>query len=250
MIGFITWFLHTACRTFLWAIATFLKAGFSWIVWILWPLLLLAGLVSLGVCTAAPAEAGWTDWFWGNRTDQQQLNRAADLAGESARIAGRVAAAQAQHASEQARQNSQVAEMLNQLSVERQEYSHQLEHLATAAARDSEWAAALGTIGTVGICLAVLLIAALVVWMGTRADAGSVTSPAVVDLLIGELCEKQAPEKPRPDMQITLSAAGQTRSTQHLIRLPQATPGVALLEPPPDRADQGPYGMDEDGCPF
>lgn len=188
------------CRGSLWVLATLFKTLFSWLASILWPLVLLAGTLGLLISSAKPCEAGWMDWLWGENQDAEKLRRAADLAGESARIAGQVAAAQAQHASEQARQNTQVAEMLKELSVERQEYSRHLESLAGLAMRDSEWAAALTATGPLIICVAVLAIAGLALWIVMRPGAGAgqgsgagagYEASLAMDMLVEELARAQ-----------------------------------------------------------
>ena len=60
----------------------------SWIIWLLWPALLLAG-VFLGL-SCRSANAGWGNWLWGEDATAEigtrRLERAAELAQEAARV--------------------------------------------------------------------------------------------------------------------------------------------------------------------
>ena len=255
MLSFCMMVLAAVYRPILWILVSATQSLLSWLVLMLWPALIVGSLFLLAISSASPCEAGWTDWLWGSGHDSKELRQAANLAGESARIAGRVAAAQAEHASEQARQNTQVAEMLNQLSIERQEYSQQLESLAVAAARDSEWAAAVSVIGPIAVCVAVLLVAALVLWTTSRADTSGDPEP-IVDLLIGELSHQQLDWSPQSvqRQQTSVIAAGITPLWRP--RLPtmsrRALTGPVRHQSLHETLPVGlePDGMDEDGCPL
>ena len=251
------------CRGSLWVLALVFKSLVAWVLWILWPILVLAGALGLAIASATPCEAGWMDWLWGENQDAEKLRRAADLAGESARIAGQVAAAQAQHASEQARQNTQVAEMLKELSSERQEYSRQLESLAGLAMRDSEWAAALSATGPLIICVAVLVVAGLALWLVMRpagfAGQGSGAGAAAgyeaglaMDMLIEELARAQAGSQGAYFAEPHVAAS----SSSSRVALPAPVGRLTSSGPyeqagPEELAEpEEPDGLDEDGCPF
>lgn len=260
------------CRGSLWVLALTFKSLFAWLLWIFWPLVILAGALGLLISSATPCEAGWTDWLWGENQDADKLRRAADLAGESARIAGQVAAAQAQHASEQARQNTQVAEMLKELSGERQEYSRQLESLAGLAMRDSEWAAALTATGPLIICVAVLVVAGLALWLVTRpggyvgsgsgagAAAGYEASLAM-DVLVEELARAQAGSQGAYFAEPHVAASSCSSRVALPAPVGRLTSSGPYEQEGPEKQEgqegpegpegpEEPNGLDEDGCPF
>ena len=200
----------------------------GWLAWLLWPSLLITGLLGLVSGTAQPAQAGWTDWLWA-RPDTSQIERSAELAQNAARVAAQAVATQAEQAAAQATQNARLAETLGQLSRERQEYAQLLDSFAAIAMRDSQWAAALTAVGPIAVCLSVLGLAALAVWMTTRASPEAVTSDGDV----------------RP---VSLDLALDLLSTQPRLAAAQ-TPRLL----PPSATPSGrtePDGLDEEGCPF
>lgn len=157
--------------TFISGVAWAILKALMWIgyrlLWFLWPVWLVLAVLSFFGLTASPAEAGWFSWIWGDG-NSKRLERSAELAQEAARVAAQAAEAQAEQAAAQADQNSRVAEVLNQLSVERQHFVENLKQLAEYTLHDSQLAAVLNASGPVLISLVVLTVAGLALWMVTR----------------------------------------------------------------------------------
>lgn len=138
---------------------------------------LVAGLVAVPTLAiaAAPAEAGWFSWFWGDDGFRQHL--------KSANKALQSAAEVVNDASwQQADQNIQLLETIQVISGERTELADHLEQLAGMAARDSEWAAALSMAGPVALAVGGLVVAALALWR-TQADTATTSLPGDADAL-------------------------------------------------------------------
>jgi hypothetical protein len=139
-----------------------LVTAFSWFLRLLWPVWLALALIGFMAATAQPAQAGWFDWIWGS--DSAQLERAAEIAQEAARVTSASAQAHAQQSAAQATQNSRVAELLSHLSEERQGLAGYLTTLAELGLQDSQWAAALSATGPVVVSTGILIVAALALW--------------------------------------------------------------------------------------
>ncbi len=260
MLNALAGILLALCRGSLWVLAVSFKSLLAWLLWILWPFVILAGAFVFAVSNARSCEAGWVDWLWGDSSDQnaEQFRRAAELAGESTRIAGEVAAAQARQATEQARQNTQVAEMLQELSSERQDFARQFEDLAASALRDSEWAAALSATGPLVICVCVLVIAGLALWMATRTGAGIGSGAGAhhdaslaMDVLVEELVRAQGDSHvgSQAGTHVThLAATHDGHSSRVALPGPLARIGKSGPVEPYEPDDI--HGLDDDGCPF
>ena len=161
----------------------------SWIIWLLWPALLLAG-VFLGL-SCRSANAGWGNWLWGEDATAEigtrRLERAAELAHEAARVTSQVSESQAMQAVAQADQNSRVAEVLSQLSMERQDLAGYLQAIGERTAQDSQIAAVLTGMGPMLVILAVLCVASLSLWLVLRAgDESPGDLASTVDFLLLE----------------------------------------------------------------
>jgi hypothetical protein len=161
----------------------------SWIIWLFWSALLLAG-VFLGF-SCRSANAGWGNWLWGEDATAEigtrRLERAAELAHEAARFASQVSESQAMQAFAQADQNSRVADVLSQLSMERQDLAGYLQAIGERTAQDSQIAAVLTGMGPTLVILAVLCVASLSLWLVLRAgDESPVDLASTVDFLLLE----------------------------------------------------------------
>ena len=186
---FITGFL----TVLLWWVLKFVFAVLgsisSWIIWLLWPAVLLAG-VFLGF-SCRSANAGWGNWLWGEDATAEigtrRLERAAELAREAARVTSQVSESQAMQAVAQADQNSRVAEVLSQLSMERQDLAGYLQAIGERTAQDSQIAAVLAGMGPLLVILAVLCVASLSLWLVLRAgDESPGNLASTVDFLLLE----------------------------------------------------------------
>jgi len=169
----------------------------SWIIWLLWPVLLLAG-VFLGF-SCHSANAGWGNWLWGEDATAEigtrRLERAAELAHEAARVTSQAAESQAMQAVAQADQNSRVAEVLSQLSMERQDLAGYLQAIGERTAQDSQIAAVLAGMGPMLVILAVLCVASLSLWLVLRAgDESPVDLASTVDFLLLEEATRRGSE--------------------------------------------------------
>jgi hypothetical protein len=174
----------------LWAVIRFVFVTVLWIgsgiLWLFWPVVLVAGALGFLLASAQSAEAGWFSWLWGS--DTRHLERSLDVAQEAARVASQAAEAQAQQAAAQADQNTRVAEAVAQLSAERQDYAGHLRALSESALWDSQLAAVLNASGPVLVCVFCLMVAGLALWLVTRTEAQSNADlPGVVDVLLEEL---------------------------------------------------------------
>lgn len=143
-------------------------------------------VLAVALLAPHPAQAGWFSWLWGG-SDTRQIERSAELAQEAARVAAQAAEAQSHQAAAQAEQNSRVAEVLDQLSSERQSLTEQIATLAHLSLQDSKLAAVLDASGPVLICMAGLIVAALALWIVNRQ---STNDPAdlvgAMDVLVEE----------------------------------------------------------------
>ena len=151
-------------------------------------------LIFCTLLNSQPAHAGWFSWLGGN-SGNRQLERSAELAHEAARVANETASlqaqqamAQAEQATQQAAQNSRVAEVLAQLSTERQDYAEHIKSLLEHSLQDSQIAAVLSSSGPVLLCVTVLLVAGLALWLVSRGGhAESQELADAMDVLVEEL---------------------------------------------------------------
>ena len=186
MISFITGILLVAVKSLLGVLISLS----SWLLWLLWPVWISFGLISLLSASCKSCEAGWLGWLWGS-SDARQLERSAEIAQEAARVVTQAAASQAQAAVAQAEQNSRVAEVLGQLSGERQSLAEHIQSLTELGLQDSQLAAALTSAGPFLLCLAILVVAGLALWLVSRGSSSSghqeLLLSDTVDLLVTEL---------------------------------------------------------------
>ena len=186
MISFITGILLVAVKSLLGVLISLS----SWLLWLLWPVWISFGLISLLSASCKSCEAGWLGWLWGS-SDVHQLERSAEIAQEAARVVTQAAASQAQAAVAQAEQNSRVAEVLGQLSGERQSLAEHIQSLTELGLQDSQLAAALTSAGPFLLCLAILVVAGLALWLVSRGSGSSghqeLLLSDTVDLLVTEL---------------------------------------------------------------
>jgi ABC-type multidrug transport system fused ATPase/permease subunit len=190
LLGTVLWFLKAAWLAVL--------AAFAWLLKALWPVWVMVALL-LGLATACrPVEAGWSDWFWGTSNDKahiEKIERSAELAQEAARVTSEAvraqakqATAQAQQAAVQAQQNTRVAELLKQLSGEREQMASRIESLSRLSMRDSKIAAVLNAAGPWTLCLTILLVAALALWLTNRPASDPTADLATaVDIMAEEI---------------------------------------------------------------
>jgi hypothetical protein len=159
----------------------------SCILWLVWPLVLVACMLGFLMTTALPAEAGWFSWLWGG-SSTRHLERSLDAAQEAARVASQAAEAQAMQAAAQADQNSRVAEAVAQLSAERQDYAGHLRAISESALWESQMAAVLGASGPVLVCLFCLTIAGLALWLVARHEGPDLAElPGAIEVLLEEM---------------------------------------------------------------
>ena len=185
MISFITGILLVAMKSLLGVLISLS----SWLLWLLWPVWISFGLISLLSASCKSCEAGWLGWLWGS-SDVHQLERSAEIAQEAARVVTQAAASQAQAAVAQAEQNSRVAEVLGQLSGERQSLAEHIQSLTELGLQDSQLAAALTSAGPFLLCLAILVVAGLALWLVSRGSSSGhqeLLLSDTVDLLVTEL---------------------------------------------------------------
>lgn len=207
------------------------------LLWFLWPVWFVLAVVSFLGLTARPAEAGWFSWIWGDGSSKR-LERSAELAQEAARVAAQAAEAQAEQAAAQADQNSRVAEVLNQLSVERQHFVENLKQLAEYTLHDSQLAAVLNASGPILISLVVLTVAGLALWMVTRAGrADHAELIDAMDLLVEDMAKaSQVRRDP---------VAGRLLSGPRQARLPVYATGYRDQQPEEDANPEGTPQDDE-----
>jgi hypothetical protein len=168
----------------------------AWLLRFFWPYWLVAVLVLALGSSCQTCEAGWFTWLWGDtQADIKKIEKSAELAQEAARVTSEAARSQAQQAvaqanqaAAQAHQNSRVADLLGELSQERQHLADQLAALNTLGLKDSQVAAVLGASGPVLVCVAALLVAGLALWLTARQGASPSTDLATaVDVMAEEL---------------------------------------------------------------
>ena len=143
---------------------------FSWLSCLCVPILWAAWFLGFVAACAMSAEAGWFPWTSAKPDPNQhhQLEQAAEVARDAARVATQAIESQARQASSQAEQNARVAELLGQLSAERESLAARTEYLAELKLEDSAWAAALNASGPVVVCVAGLCVAGLALWLVSR----------------------------------------------------------------------------------
>jgi hypothetical protein len=122
---------------------------------------------------ANPANAGWFSRGPDPKVEaaNRALERAAEIAAEAATI--------------QAEQHHQILDAVTALSNERTHMAEQLSVLGQLAAKDSAWAAALGSLGPSLVALAVLALGCAAIWMVTR--SGDRDSDLAA-MLVEEVC--------------------------------------------------------------
>lgn len=153
---------------------------FAWLMRLFWPFWLVAVLVVALSSSCRTCEAGWFDWAWGDsKADVKKIERSAEIAQEAARVTSEAAksqaqqaVAQAQQAAAQAHQNSRVADLLGELSEERQSLAEKLSALNALGLKDSQIAAVLGASGPVLVCVTALMVAGLALWLAARPGPG------------------------------------------------------------------------------
>ena len=224
MISFITGILLVAIKSLLGVLISLS----SWLLWLLWPVWISFGLISLLSASCKSCEAGWLGWLWGS-SDARQLERSAEIAQEAARVVTQAAASQAQAAVAQAEQNSRVAEVLGQLSGERQSLAEHIQSLTELGLQDSQLAAALTSAGPFLLCLAILIVAGLALWLVSR---GSGSSSGHQELLLSDTV----------DLLVTELATSAQNSGREI--LPEACMGSGFAELDPDLySSQMPRGL-------
>lgn len=152
-------------------LASLLKRALAWVFSPLrW---LVSGFTLLAVLAATPV---WAGWLWGPdpkfEAANQALERAAHIATEAART--------------QTSQQEKFLATLEALSTERAQLAGHLSYLAELTTRDSAWASVLHTAGPGILALACLVVAALALWMTTRAGSHDAELASVlVEELVG-----------------------------------------------------------------
>ena len=161
-----TAFLWLVLMSSVWLLKFVLITGwfaFRLSTWLLWPLgALVAGLGALLGLGCTPAHAGLFDWLARDNTRLEAANRAVHAAAEVVNDAARL----------QADQNIAISEAIAALSSERSQIAGYLQHIGELTTRDSQWAAALTTLGPVLIVVAVLAVGALALWLAYRNHSG------------------------------------------------------------------------------
>ena len=142
----------------------------AWVSCLCAPVLWAAWFLGFVAACAMSAEAGWFSWPGSTppKPDTTHLERAAEVARDAAQAATQAVESQARQASSQAEQNARVAELLGQLSAERENLAGRCEYLAELELQDSQWAAALNASGPVVVCVAGLGVACLALWLVSR----------------------------------------------------------------------------------
>jgi len=198
LLSALFWVLITLCQIAVWILAWFVFRLFAGVLWVFWPLVLVGGMFGLVALSAQPAEAGWFSWLWGDSgSDIRKIERSAELAQEAARVTSEAARAHAEQAAAHAQQNARVAELLGQLSGERQGLADHLEALGRLGLQDSQFAAALGASGPVLVCLTALLVGGLALWLANRESLSPEADLAhAVDILAEELACSAAASSP------------------------------------------------------
>jgi ABC-type multidrug transport system fused ATPase/permease subunit len=160
------------------------------LLWLFWPVWILALALGWLFTSAESAHAGWLTWPWGDQAHttasiqrleaaNRALQSAAEVVNESSRF--------------QADQNVQVLSAIRALSNERTELAGYLERVSQLLAQDSQWAAALNLAAPVLLAVSVLLVAAVALWLTHRSQPDD--AAAVLDvLLVEELTHPAAQE--------------------------------------------------------
>jgi len=179
------WALLTLCQFVVWLAARLV----SGVLYVFWPIVLIGGTLGFLIAAAQSAEAGWFSWLWGDSgADIRKIERSAELAQEAARVTCEAARAHADQAVAHAQQNTRVAELLGELSQERQNLAEHVTTLSTLGLQDSQIAAVLGASGPVLVCVTALVVAGLALWLvyrgNTSPDADLATA---VDVMAEEL---------------------------------------------------------------
>ena len=173
----------SACLQLVIQCALFLAGRLGMLVlWLFWPLWLLALVFGWLFTSAQSAQAGWFSWLWGDsgRAAQQAIarletaNRALQSAAETVNESSRF----------QAEQNVEVLSAIQALSNERTELAGYLERISALAIQDSQWAAAMNLAAPVLLAVSVLLVAALALWLTHRSQPDD--AAAVLDVLLVE----------------------------------------------------------------
>ena len=180
------------------------------LVWVFSPLRwLVSGFTLLAVLAATPV---WAGWLWGPdpkfEAANQALERAAQIATEAART--------------QTSQHEKFLATLEALSTERTQLAGHLSYLAELTTRDSAWASVLHTAGPGILALACLVVAALALWMTTRAGSHDADLASVlVEELVGtspvfSLSPRVFPQVASPNLnleELELATQAQAQST-------------------------------------
>lgn len=200
----------------------------TWLLRLFWPLWLVAVLVLALGTACTPAQAGWLDWLWGgSQADIEKIERSAELAQEAARVTSEAArsqaqqaVAQAEQAAAQAQQNSRVADLLGELSQERQHLAEHVAALNTLELQDSQVAAALSAAGPLLICVTSLLVGSLALWLTSgSSNSQNADLATAVDVMAEELAVSAQVAQ---DAGLRLGGPGNSAG---LLGLPDASPG-------------------------
>lgn len=117
--------------------------------------------------TMPAAEAGWFDWLW-PASHHEQLERAVDVAQQTAASACQLVESHSQQAAAQSDQNARVAELLGALAVERQSLADHVARFEERSQRDSVVAAAISAAVPAVVSSAAFLLGAVAIWAVTR----------------------------------------------------------------------------------
>jgi hypothetical protein len=217
----------------------------AWLLRYFWPYWLVAVLVLALGGSCQTCEAGWFTWLWGDtQADIKKIEKSAELAQEAAKVTSEAARSQAQQAvaqanqaAAQAHQNSRVADLLGELSQERQHLADQVAALNTLGLKDSQVAAVLGASGPVLVCVTALLVAGLALWLTARQGAGPSTDLATaVDVMAEELAFVVRTDT-SPGGLVRL---GGPRNSTGLLELTKTPLGPEQDQPADEPADQEP----------
>jgi|GEM_PF-2428132 len=186
MIFFLAALLWAAIQ-FVFTIVLYVGSGI--LCSLFWPVVFIGGALGFLIASALSAKASVWSWFYGDGDTTQQLERSLDAAHEAARVASLAAKSQAMQAAAQAGQNSRVAEVLSQLSAERQDFAGHIWALSEQAISDSQLEVVLAASGPILISACVLVIAGLALWLVTRGEGSSYDAQLYgdVNILLDEL---------------------------------------------------------------
>ncbi len=217
----------------------------AWLLRFFWPYWLVAVLVLALGSSCQTCEAGWFTWLWGDtQADIKKIEKSAELAQEAAKVTSEAARSQAQQAvaqanqaAAQAHQNSRVADLLGELSQERQHLADTVAALNTLGLKDSQVAAVLGASGPVLVCVTALLVAGLALWLTARQGAGPSTDLATaVDVMAEELAFVVRTDT-GPGVRVQLSGP---RNSTGLLELTKTPLGPEHDQPEDKPENQGP----------